>query len=83
MYYLSQQNGNKPEEMSAFLSALFKTVLTGQNFTKADYYYSKLRNILDTDISAFDFSDSTASVQQFIQLFSEKEPEIVRSPDEL
>lgn len=79
MYYLSQQNADKPDEMSNFLSAVLKVVLTPQNNSKADYYYSKLRNTLDTDISAFDFSNSKAALSQLITLFGSKDAVVVNS----
>lgn len=80
MYYLSQQNADKPDEMSSFLSAVLKVVLTPQNNSKADYYYNKLRNTLDTDISAFDFSNSKAALSQLITLFGSKDAVVVNSP---
>lgn len=79
MYYLSQQNADKPDEMSNFLSAVLKVVLTPQNDSKADYYYNKLRNTLDTDISAFDFSNSKAALSQLITLFDSKDAVVVNS----
>lgn len=79
MYYLSQQNADKPDEMSCFLSAVLKVVLTTQNNSKADYYYGKLRNTLDTDISAFDFSNSKAALSQLVTLFDSKEAVVVSS----
>lgn len=79
MYYLSQQNADKPDEMSCFLSAVLKVVLTPQNNSKADYYYGKLRNTLDTDISAFDFSNSKAALSQLVTLFDSKEAVVVSS----
>ena len=79
MYYLSQQNADKPNEMSSFLSAVLKVVLTTQNNSKADYYYGKLRNTLDTDISAFDFSNSKAALSQLVTLFDSKEAVVVSS----
>lgn len=83
MYYLSQQNGNKPEQMSVFLSDILKNALTSQNFERADYFYSKLRNILDTDISAFDFSDNKSALSQVITMFENQSATIVDSPDKL
>lgn len=79
MYYLSQQNADKPDEMSNFLSAVLKVIMTPQNDSKADYYYSKLRNTLDTDISAFDFSNSKAALSQLITLFGSKDAVVVNS----
>lgn len=79
MYYLSQQNADKPDEMSNFLSAVLKVIMTPQNGSKADYYYSKLRNTLDTDISAFDFSNSKAALSQLITLFGSKDAVVVNS----
>ncbi|MGN1347609.1 MAG: LCP family protein [Acutalibacteraceae bacterium] len=79
MYYLSQQNADKPDEMSSFLSAVLKVILTPQNNSKADYYYNKLRNTLDTDISAFDFSNSKAALSQLITLFDSKDAVVVNS----
>ena len=83
MYYLSQQNADKPEEMSRFLSAVLKNALTQQNFTRADYFYNKLRNILDTDISAFDFSNNKSALSQLIVKFSQREAALVSSAEEL
>lgn len=83
MYYLSQQNADKPEEMSNFLSAIMKIVFTQINLQKEDYYYNKLRNILDTDISAFDFSNNKQALSQFVVLFDTNEAVIVDSPEEL
>ncbi|MGN1118643.1 MAG: LCP family protein, partial [Acutalibacteraceae bacterium] len=80
MYYLSQQNADKPDEMSSFLSAVLKVILTPQNDSKADYYYSKLRNILDTDISAFDFSNNKSALSQLVTLFDSKDAVVVNSP---
>lgn len=83
MYYLSQQHVNKPDEMSSFLSAFLNSTITAQNDEKSEYYYNRLRNILDTDISAFDFSNSRAAVSQFIVLFDGKEANVVESPEDL
>ena len=83
MYYLSQQNGNKPDEMSSFLSAILNNTLTVTNNDKADNYYNKLSNMLDTDISAFDFSNAKTALSQFVVLFDEKEARVVDSPDDL
>lgn len=83
MYYLSQRNSDNPGEMSRFLSAILKNILTPANFEKADSYYNRLRNILDTDISAFDFSNNKSKLLQFVSLFSEKEAETVESYDDL
>ena len=80
MYYLSQQNADKPDEMSNFLSAVLKVILTPQNDSKSDYYYNKLRNTLDTDISAFDFSNSKSALSQLITLFGSKDAVVVNSP---
>ncbi|MGN0444123.1 MAG: LCP family protein [Acutalibacteraceae bacterium] len=79
MYYLSQQNADKPDEMSNFLSAVLKVILTPQNNSKADYYYSKLRNTLGTDISAFDYSNSKAALSQLVTLFESKDAVVVNS----
>lgn len=83
MYYLSQEHKNNPEEMSNFLSSILETALTSQNFSKADYLYNRLRNILDTDISAFDFSNNKSSLLQLITLLEASEVVVVGSPDEL
>lgn len=83
MYYLSQQNADKPDEMSNFLAALLRGALTEQNAAKADSFYSRLRNILDTDISAFDFSNNKSALMQAVTKFSGRDAEIVTSPDDL
>lgn len=79
MYYLSQQNANEPEMMSMFLSAMLSNFLTSENFNSADKYYNKLRNILDTDISAFDFSGNQSALGQFISGFEGKSAALVDS----
>ena len=79
MYYLSQQNANEPETMSMFLSAMLTNFLTGENFNSADKYYNKLRNILDTDISAFDFSGNQSALGQFISGYEGKSAVLVDS----
>lgn len=83
MYYLSQEHENNPEEMSNFLASILETALTSQNFSKADYLYNKLRNILDTDISAFDFSNNKSSLLQLITLLENSKAVVVDSPSEL
>lgn len=83
MYYLSQEETNNPEEMSNFLSAILGVALTQQNYDKADYLYNKLRNILDTDISAFDFSNNKAALLQVITLLDGNKATVVDSPDML
>lgn len=83
LYYLSKENTDEPEQMSDFLAAVLKVILTQRNFEKADSYYNKLRNILDTDISAYDFSSSKTSLQQFVTLFEEKDVIIVDNADML
>lgn len=79
MYYLSQQNANQPEAMSMFLSAMLSNFLTEENFNSADKYYNKLRNILDTDISAFDFSGNQSALGQFISGYEGKSAVLVDS----
>lgn len=79
MYYLSQQNADKPQEMSRFLCAILDVILTPQNMTKADTYYSKLRNLLDTDVSAFDFSNNKSGLSQLVTLYRSGSCEIVDS----
>ena len=66
MYYLSQQNTNKPDEMSEFLSDMLRTFLTAENLKSADSVYRKLVNILDTDISAFDFTSNKPKLESII-----------------
>lgn len=83
MYYLSQQNANKPDEMSNFLSAILGVILTQPNAGRADYFYNKLRNSLDTDVSAFDFSNNKSELSQTIVLFDGKQAQVVQSPEEL
>ncbi|MGN0463572.1 MAG: LCP family protein [Acutalibacteraceae bacterium] len=67
MYYLSQQNENKPEKMSEFLADMLVTFMTEENFNRVDTIYKKLVNILDTDISAYDFANNKASLGYLIE----------------
>lgn len=67
MYYLSQQNKNKPEKMSEFLSDMLSAFMTQDNFSRADSIYKKLVNILDTDISAYDFANNKAGLGYLIE----------------
>ncbi len=82
MYYLSQKNENKPELMSSFLADMLCTFLTSENYGKADKIYKSLVNILDTDISAFDFSNNKANLNQFIIETEGTKAELVENTDE-
>lgn len=67
MYYLSQQNENEPEKMSEFLSDMLTAFMTQENFSRIDSIYKRLVNILDTDISAYDFANNKASLGYLIE----------------
>ncbi len=67
MYYLSQQNENDPEKMSEFLSDMLAAFMTADNFARIDSIYRKLVNILDTDISAYDFANNKANLGYLIE----------------
>lgn len=67
MYYLSQQNENEPETMSDFLADMLLEFLTSDNFYRVDSIYKKLVNILDTDISAYDFANRKSSLGYLIE----------------
>lgn len=67
MYYLSQQNENKPEKMSDFLADMLAEFLTKENFSRVDSIYKKLVNILDTDISAYDFANQKSNLGYLIE----------------
>lgn len=69
MYYLSQQNKNRPDEMSGFLGSMLNVFFTEGNLKNSDSLYKKLVNILDTDISAFDFSNNKSALESFIKKF--------------
>ncbi len=77
MYYLSQQNKNKPEKMSEFLSDMLCEFMTTENFTRADTIYKKLVNILDTDISAYDFANNKAGLGYIIEKTQGQKPTVV------
>lgn len=81
MYYLSQRNENKPETMSGFLSDMLCAFLTQENYAKADKIFKSLVNILDTDISAFDFSNNKVSLGQFIAETEGTKAELVKNTD--
>lgn len=76
MYYLSQQNKNKPEKMSEFLADMLAEFMTPENFTRADTIYKKLVNILDTDISAYDFANNKAGLEYIIEKTQGQKPKI-------
>ncbi len=76
MYYLSQQNENKPDEMSEFLGNMLSVFLTEDNMKSADSLYKRLVNFLDTDISAFDYSNNKAALSHLISNFQGKKAEI-------
>lgn len=67
MYYLSQQHENKPEKMSDFLADMLSEFLTEDNFSRVDSIYKKLVNILDTDISAYDFANQKSNLGYLIE----------------
>lgn len=66
MYYLSQQNENKPEKMSDFLADMLTAFMTTDNYGRVDSIYKKLVNILDTDISAYDFANKKTELGYII-----------------
>lgn len=81
MYYLSQKNEDKPEVMSDFLADMLCSFLTQANYGKADKIFRSLVNILDTDISAFDFSNNKANLSQFIIETEGTKAELVKNTD--
>lgn len=82
MYYLSQKHEDKPEVMSSFLADMLCTFLTQSNYNKADKIYKSLVNILDTDISAFDFSNNKANLNQLIIEIEGTKAELVKKTDD-
>lgn len=82
MYYLSQKHENKPEVMSDFLADMLCTFLTQENYSKVDKIYKSLVNILDTDISAFDFSNNKANLSQLIIEIEGTKAELVKKTDD-
>lgn len=76
MYYLSQQNENMPEKMSEFLSDMLSAFMTQSNFGRIDSIYKSLVNILDTDISAYDFANNKANLGYLIENFEGQKAKI-------
>lgn len=76
MYYLSQQNENMPEKMSEFLSDMLSAFMTQSNFGRIDNIYKSLVNILDTDISAYDFANNKANLGYLIENFEDQKAKI-------
>jgi len=79
MFYLSQQHGNDTQKTAEFLSDIFKSILKEDNISYIEGYYKKLRNIMDTDISAFDFSNGKQALEAFIGKFDENGTEVHRA----
>lgn len=76
MYYLSQQNENMPEKMSEFLTDMLCAFMTQSNFGRIDSIYKSLVNILDTDISAYDFANNKANLGYLIENFEGQKAKI-------
>lgn len=76
MYYLSQQNENMPEKMSEFLTDMLAAFMTQSNFGRIDSIYKSLVNILDTDISAYDFANNKANLGYLIENFEGQKAKI-------
>lgn len=76
MYYLSQQNENMPDKMSEFLADMLSTFMTQSNLNRLDSIYKSLVNILDTDISAYDFANNKTNLRYLVENYEGQKAKI-------